>query len=172
MSTTPEARPAAVVVTEILLKWSRADHIRLHAGEMTAQEMRSVKAVIGAIQREFARAGQDHGGNAAEMIGVGEVARLRQRADDLEADALRLFREKMGEFDRANAAEAVKVLRFIEAEASYCPCCDAHLEAQEVVLADHKNGCPLHALLSDHPAPEPCVEADRRGETTDGGRDG
>lgn len=35
----------------IALEWTKAKHIRLHAGEMTAQEMRSVKAVTNAIVR-------------------------------------------------------------------------------------------------------------------------
>ena len=38
---------------EIARKWSSADHIQLHAGEMKAQEMRSVKAVVNAIIREL-----------------------------------------------------------------------------------------------------------------------
>jgi hypothetical protein len=37
-------------IKKILQNWQRADHIRLHAGEMTAQEMRSVKAVVKAIE--------------------------------------------------------------------------------------------------------------------------
>jgi hypothetical protein len=32
-----------------IAKWSSSGHILLHAGEMTAGELRSVKAVIGAI---------------------------------------------------------------------------------------------------------------------------
>ena len=39
-------------VRDILKKWTRADHIQLHAGEMTASELRSVKAVVNAIIRE------------------------------------------------------------------------------------------------------------------------
>ena len=39
-------------VREIVKKWTRADHIQLHAGEMTAGELRSVKAVVNAIIRE------------------------------------------------------------------------------------------------------------------------
>ena len=39
-------------VRDVLKKWTRADHIQLHAGEMTAQELRSVKAVVNAIIRE------------------------------------------------------------------------------------------------------------------------
>lgn len=38
---------------EIGEKWSGADHIRLHAGEMTAQELRSVRAVVRAIVAEL-----------------------------------------------------------------------------------------------------------------------
>ena len=34
-------------------KWSGADHIRLHAGEMTAQELRSVRAVVRSIVAEL-----------------------------------------------------------------------------------------------------------------------
>lgn len=48
----PQAGNSRDEVLEILALWSDANHIRLHAGEMTAQEMRSVKAVVGAITRE------------------------------------------------------------------------------------------------------------------------
>lgn len=41
------------MVEEIIRRWKRADHIRLHAGEMTAPEMRSVKAVVAAIEQEI-----------------------------------------------------------------------------------------------------------------------
>lgn len=37
-----------------LSKWLQADHIRLHAGEMTAQEMRTVQAVVRAMLAELA----------------------------------------------------------------------------------------------------------------------
>lgn len=37
----------------IASRWLSADHIRLHAGEMTAQELRSVRAVVAAIRREI-----------------------------------------------------------------------------------------------------------------------
>lgn len=39
----------------IMDKWSDPDHIRLHAGEMTNQEMRSVLAVVRAIRAEIMR---------------------------------------------------------------------------------------------------------------------
>lgn len=39
---------------EVLDRWLNPDHIRLHAGEMTAQEMRSVIAVLRAIRSEIA----------------------------------------------------------------------------------------------------------------------
>ena len=39
--------------TNVAMEWTKAGHIRLHAGEMTAQEMRSVKAVVRAIVREI-----------------------------------------------------------------------------------------------------------------------
>jgi hypothetical protein len=42
-------------IQAILKNWQRADHIRLHAGEMTAQEMRSVKAVVRAIEANINR---------------------------------------------------------------------------------------------------------------------
>lgn len=38
---------------KIAEKWTRADHICLHAGEMTASELRSVKAVVNTIIREL-----------------------------------------------------------------------------------------------------------------------
>lgn len=37
----------------IVQQWTNSDHIQLHAGEMTAQELRSVKAVVDAILREM-----------------------------------------------------------------------------------------------------------------------
>lgn len=37
----------------VLRRWQRADYIRLHAGEMTAQEMRSVLAVLKAVSLEI-----------------------------------------------------------------------------------------------------------------------
>ena len=40
-------------ITEIVNKWTDSGHILLHAGEMTAQELRSVKAVVSAILREI-----------------------------------------------------------------------------------------------------------------------
>ena len=35
----------------IVALWQRPSHVRLYAGEMSAQEMRSVQAVLGAISR-------------------------------------------------------------------------------------------------------------------------
>jgi hypothetical protein len=43
------------IVLPVLDKWSKPDYIRLHAGEMTSQEMRSVQAVLKAIRAELAR---------------------------------------------------------------------------------------------------------------------
>lgn len=42
-------------VEQILNKWTRPDHIRLHAGEMTVQELRTVVAVVKAIAVEIGR---------------------------------------------------------------------------------------------------------------------
>lgn len=39
-------------VRDVLRRWQSADYIRLHAGEMTAQEMRSVLAVLKAVALE------------------------------------------------------------------------------------------------------------------------
>jgi hypothetical protein len=39
-------------VRKVLMRWQRPDYIRLHAGEMTAQEMRSVLAVLKAVSLE------------------------------------------------------------------------------------------------------------------------
>jgi hypothetical protein len=52
---TRAARDESVVtaIRDILGAWQMAPHIRLHAGEMTAAEMRSVKAVVAAIDREI-----------------------------------------------------------------------------------------------------------------------
>jgi hypothetical protein len=41
-------------VQETLELWQRPDHIRLHAGEMSRQEMRAVLAVVGAIAKALA----------------------------------------------------------------------------------------------------------------------
>jgi len=35
-------------------KWLKNDHLKLHAGEMTAQETRTVKAVLAAVILELA----------------------------------------------------------------------------------------------------------------------
>ena len=37
----------------IVRKWSKVGHILLHAGEMKAGELRSVRAVVAAIEREI-----------------------------------------------------------------------------------------------------------------------
>lgn len=39
-------------MTSLAKKWLSPDHIRLHAGELTAQEMRTVLAVLRAVFRE------------------------------------------------------------------------------------------------------------------------
>jgi hypothetical protein len=39
----------------VLDKWLDPDHIRLHAGEMTTQEMRIVLAVLRAVRADLAR---------------------------------------------------------------------------------------------------------------------
>ena len=41
-------------LTNIAMAWTKSQHILLHAGEMKAQEMRTVKAVTNAIVRELA----------------------------------------------------------------------------------------------------------------------
>ena len=43
---------------EVCDKWMNPDYIRLHAGEMTAQEMRSVLAVVKAIAAEIREPGE------------------------------------------------------------------------------------------------------------------
>jgi hypothetical protein len=43
------------IVLRIIDKWQDPDHIRLHAGEMTNQEMRSVLAVLRAVRAEIVR---------------------------------------------------------------------------------------------------------------------
>ena len=43
------------IVLRIIDKWQDPDHIRLHAGEMTTQEMRSVLAVLRAVRAEIVR---------------------------------------------------------------------------------------------------------------------
>ena len=39
----------------VMDRWLDPDHIRLHAGEMTTQEMRSVLAVLRAVRAELAQ---------------------------------------------------------------------------------------------------------------------
>lgn len=39
----------------VLDTWLDPDHIRLHAGELTAQEMRTVLAVLRAVRADLAR---------------------------------------------------------------------------------------------------------------------
>lgn len=46
-------RAADAAVRDALENWSRADHLQLHAGEMTAQELRTTKAVVKAISAEI-----------------------------------------------------------------------------------------------------------------------
>jgi hypothetical protein len=52
-------------------KWLNPDHIRLMAGEMTAEEMRCVLAVIGPIvaELEAARLDAEQGRKIAKLIG-------------------------------------------------------------------------------------------------------
>ncbi len=69
-----KAEEANERLREVLAKWSRADHIRLHAGEMTAQEMRCVKAVVGAIEREAAALADP----ATDAAGVDKPPQTRQ----------------------------------------------------------------------------------------------
>lgn len=38
---------------EIIRKWLRTDTLKLHAGEMTAQELRTVKAVLRGVLAEI-----------------------------------------------------------------------------------------------------------------------
>lgn len=40
-------------IETILRRWDRAAYMQLHAGEMTAQEIRTVRAVLRAIWREI-----------------------------------------------------------------------------------------------------------------------
>ena len=49
-----------------IAKWQKPSHVRLHAGEMTAQEMRSVQAVLGAIARALATPTAAPGGQDGE----------------------------------------------------------------------------------------------------------
>jgi hypothetical protein len=42
-------------IKKILQDWQKADHIRLHAGEMTWQEMRTSKAIVKAIEAQIMR---------------------------------------------------------------------------------------------------------------------
>ena len=45
-------------VLKILSAWQQPAHITLHAGEMSAQEMRSVLAVVRGIEREIRELGR------------------------------------------------------------------------------------------------------------------
>lgn len=51
----------ARTTADTLALWQRPSHIRLYAGEMTAQEMRSVLAVVGAISRALTGDAPDAG---------------------------------------------------------------------------------------------------------------
>lgn len=158
MSTTPEARPAAVAVTDEMVEAAR-ESLR-HKTPLVDVHLNIVRAALEAAAQ--ARAGQDHGGEAAEMIG--EVERLKRYVTHLEGARDRYATlygaaEKRFHTTEARAAKAGEVLRFIEAEASICPWCDAYLDDQVEALSGHKEGCQLATLLSDHPAPEPGVEA-------------
>ena len=55
----------------------------------------------------------------------------------------------------ARAAKAVEVLRKSEPDLRYCSVCDVGLYQGE----SHTDDCALATLLSDHPAPEPGVDA-------------
>lgn len=48
-----QAREEALAIVS---KWQGSDHMQLQGGEMTAQERRTVKAVLGAVEREIAAA--------------------------------------------------------------------------------------------------------------------
>lgn len=52
----PVAEPGEPAIDRIFNKWCRSDHMQQHAGEMTAQERRSVVAVLRAVEAEVARA--------------------------------------------------------------------------------------------------------------------
>lgn len=45
-----------MTVSEIFEIWQRPSHIMLHAGEMTAEELRCVRAVVKAVQAEVTAA--------------------------------------------------------------------------------------------------------------------
>jgi hypothetical protein len=112
------------------------------------------------------RSAQDHGGEANEMIG--EVERLRARNVELEnnrdrrlvelsgllgqADAELALRDEALAAASARATKAMEALREIERGGPWgqCPYCGGH---------PHAKSCELATLLSDHPAPEPGVEA-------------
>lgn len=53
-------------ISAIFTRWQRSAHMRLHAGEMTAQEIRTVRAVLGAVSVEVLKALADHGECAEE----------------------------------------------------------------------------------------------------------
>ena len=92
------------------------------------------------------RAAQDYGGEA-------EVNRLRASRD--EWANLSRKHERQRDAASARAAKAVEVLRKCEPDLRYCSVCDVGLYQGE----PHTDDCSLATLLSDHPAPEPGVEA-------------
>jgi hypothetical protein len=107
----------------------------------------------------LARAAQDHGGEANEMIG--EVERRRAATMGLVdgyAGIIRGLETKLSAAE-ARAAKAVEVLRRVEEETDTCPCCGRWLKVDGKSFQDHARGCIIEEFLSDNPAPDPGVEA-------------
>jgi hypothetical protein len=118
------------------------------------------------------RSAQDHGGEANEMIG--EVERLRAATMgmvDGYAGIVRGLDTRLAAAE-ARVAKAVEVLREVEwagtgrfsgsAPAPACPSCGGFKAPginMHPDIVGHVSDCALATLLSDHPAPEPGVEA-------------
>lgn len=89
------ATSACHQVAKVFEDWSHPSHIRLHAGEFSAEEMRSVLAVLAVVRLEVERAiqapstggGNEHGMLAAQLRGIAEHLRSVPAYEKLRGDA-------------------------------------------------------------------------------------
>lgn len=91
-------------IREVFAKWRRHDHMQLHAGEMTAQEKRSVVAVLNAVEHE-ARAVLE----AAMPVMVARVEKAEQQV----ADAYQIVGGFADEFDVHDHPEVVRAMDWL-----------------------------------------------------------
>lgn len=177
MSTTPEARPAAVdhfaAQRAPGAKWPSRKVLALwrqHGGDWQGPRVETVTMpmylLTGFLEAAaLARAGQDHGGDVTEMIGEVEKRHAATLGlVDGYAGIIRELEAKLAAAE-ARAAKAVEVLRRFATHVEYdspgdmpepcgvwCDICDREISIDR--MSGHAEDC----LLSDHPAPEPGVE--------------